>query len=320
MSAGEAVALMQGILDSRQSPKMERRSNARDSSSTEAHQAGHLHQRDVSHQPPGSVVTSSHRVMSPGFTPDNSCCFCLTLRSGTSIIAGLNCVFYIGAIIWYLSTSSLDIGGIRDGDIISSLDISVFSICVVMVLVSILLGAAAIRQVPCQTLPWLCANTVALIMAMILIVFTILFGTTKFKLSYSEYVTILSLMGFLAGVTLFSWMVVFTFRKNLLMVAKYSLAPSHNPTDPGQGSSSQDPKCTPSAPPPAYSEIDTSSWKPVTNQRPSSGTSTNQRPVSCLEDEPGPPGYDVVMRQQSDVSEEQGPVVQRKKSLTNHNV
>ena len=67
----------------------------------------------------------------------------------------------------YLSTSSLDIGGIRDGDIISSLDISVFSICVVMVLVSILLLASAIRQVPCQTLPWLCANTVAMIMAMV---------------------------------------------------------------------------------------------------------------------------------------------------------
>ena len=60
------------------------------------------------------------------------------------------------------------------------------------------------------------------------IVFTILFGTTKFKLSYSEYVTILSLMGFLTGVTLFSWMVVFTFRKNLLMAAKYSLAPVQN--------------------------------------------------------------------------------------------
>ena len=64
----------------------------------------------------------------------------------------------------------------------------------------------------------------------ILIVFTILFGTTKFKLSYSEYVTILSLMGFLTGVTLFSWMVVFTFRKNLLMAAKYSLAPVQNTT------------------------------------------------------------------------------------------
>merc|ERR1719232_676737 len=151
-----------------------------------------------------------------------------------------------------------------------------------------------------------------MIMAMILIVFTILFGTTKFKLSYREDVTILSLMGFLTGVTLFSWMVVFTFRKNLLMVAKYSLAPAHSP-DPGPSSITHEPKVTPSAPPPAYSEIDTSSWKPPPV------TSANQRP--SIEDEPGPPGYDVVMRQQSDVSEEQSSVpVKRKKSLTSHNV
>ena len=62
----------------------------------------------------------------------------------------------------------------------------------------------------------------------ILIVFTILFGTSTFKLNYSEYVTMLSLMGFHTGVTLFCWMVVFTFRKNLLMTAKYSLAPSQS--------------------------------------------------------------------------------------------
>ena len=62
----------------------------------------------------------------------------------------------------------------------------------------------------------------------ILIVFTILFGTSTFKLNYSEYVTMLSLMGFHTGVTLFCWMVVFTFRKNLLMTAKYSLASSQS--------------------------------------------------------------------------------------------
>ena len=78
--------------------------------------------------------------------------------------------------------------------------------------------------------------------------------------------------------------------------------------DPGERCSQQGPKCVPSAPPPAYSEIDTSQWKPPPVTSDSRG----------IEDEPGPPGYDVVMRQQSDVSE--GPVVQRKKSLTNHNV
>ena len=73
-------------------------------------------------------------------------------------------------------------------------------------------------------------NKLKIMMAIfqILIVFTILFGTSTFKLNYSEYVTMLSLMGFHTGVTLFCWMVVFTFRKNLLMTAKYSLAPSQS--------------------------------------------------------------------------------------------
>ena len=57
-----------------------------------------------------------------------------------------------------------------------------------------------------------------------MIVYIILFGTASpLELNYSEYVTVLSLMGFTTGVTLFCWIVVFTFRKNLLMIAKYSI-------------------------------------------------------------------------------------------------
>ena len=57
----------------------------------------------------------------------------------------------------------------------------------------------------------------------------------------------------------------------------------------------------PSAPPPAYSEIEGCSGPPC--------------------EEAGPPGYDVVMRQQSqeDTANLQGAVL-RKKSLTNHAV
>ena len=125
-----------------------------------------------------------------------------------------------------------------------------------------------------------------------MIVFTILFGTTKFSLNYSEYVTVLSLMGFMTGVTLFCWIVVFTFRKNLLMEAEYSPRP-----EAGKFVGEQHP----SAPPPAYSEIEGCSGPPC--------------------EEAGPPGYDVVMRQQSqeDTADLQGAVL-RKKSLTNHAV
>ena len=37
---------------------------------------------------------------SPVFQPDNSCCFCLSLKSGTAIISILHSLFYLGLIIW----------------------------------------------------------------------------------------------------------------------------------------------------------------------------------------------------------------------------
>ena len=70
-------------------------------------------------------------------------------------------------------------------------------------------------------------KTTDLTFPQILIVYIILFGTASpLELNYSEYVTVLSLMGFTTGVTLFCWIVVFTFRKNLLMIAKYSITPT----------------------------------------------------------------------------------------------
>merc|ERR1719422_1433687 len=92
--------------------------------------------------------------------------------------------------------------------------------------------------------------------------------------------------------------------KNLLMVAKYSLAPTAQSTGLSNGSqdSSKCPSSSPSAPPPAYSDIDTSSWKPSPE-----ASSAGAEP----KDEPGPPGYeDVVGKQPQQVQP-----VQRKKSL-----
>ena len=133
-----------------------------------------------------------------------------------------------------------------------------------------------------------------------MIVFIILFGTTKFRLSYSEYVTLLTLMGFMTGVTLFCWIVIFTFRKNLLMESEISLRPEMGEGGP---KSVADPSSAPTAPPPAYSEIER--WR-----------------CGAPSEEPGPPGYDVVMSQDQDtavVSAASQPVL-RKKSLTNHAV
>lgn len=82
---------------------------------------------------------------------------------------------------------------------------------------NILLGVAALRRLPCQTLPWLAAYAVSMLLSMILIVVVLLFGTTKLELTYNEWVTGLALLGLLTGANFFCWIVVFTLRKNLMM-------------------------------------------------------------------------------------------------------
>ena len=90
-------------------------------------------------------------------------------------------------------------------------------------------------------------------------------------------------------------------------------------------SSTKCPSISPSAPPPAYSEIDTSSWRPTGDQE---QLTVKTEPL----DEPGPPGYESVMKQQQQSTSQQQttsehqqstatqPQPVRKKSLTNHNV
>ena len=43
----------------------------------------------------------------PVFQPDNSCCFCLSLKSGTAIISILHSLFYLGLIIWSVKTLNI---------------------------------------------------------------------------------------------------------------------------------------------------------------------------------------------------------------------
>eukprot|EP00090_Calanus_glacialis_P011794 TRINITY_DN2018_c0_g1_i2.p1 TRINITY_DN2018_c0_g1~~TRINITY_DN2018_c0_g1_i2.p1 ORF type:complete len:250 (-),score=60.24 TRINITY_DN2018_c0_g1_i2:192-941(-) len=178
-------------------------------------------------------------------SPDNSCCFCLTLRSGTLSIGVGYCILYISMFTWYLTCVE------EEGFAVTSLDMSVFSIFSVQILVNILLLVGTMRRMPCHTLPWLCANAVSLMIAMVCIVVTILFGTTKLSLNYSEYVTSLTVLGMFTAINLFCWIVVFTFRKNMVMesqmvrTADPSPVSGHHPSAP-----------TPNVPPPSYYEIE----------------------------------------------------------------
>jgi len=117
----------------------------------------------------------------------------------------------------YLTSSSIDPGGLRDSLAVTSLDMSIFSIFCVQVLANTSLVVGAVKRIPSHTFPWLCANAVSMMIAMFCIGVTILFGTTKLGLNYNEYVTSLTIMGVFTGINLFCWLVVFSFRKYLIM-------------------------------------------------------------------------------------------------------
>jgi len=226
-------------------------------------------------------------------TPDNSCCFCLTLRSGTILIGAGNCLLYLSMFSWYLlSHGSLDTGGLQDSLWVTSLDISIFSIFCVQVLVSISLVVGAVKKIPSQTFPWLCANVVSMMIAMFCIGVTVLFGTTKLNMNYNEYVTSLAIMGVITGINLFCWIVVFTFRKNLMMESESSRFPSD-----------LDSQCPPmpNPSPPSYYEIE--------------GYQDCKTPP-CPED--APPEYEaaVAMLAQDKCDQAVKGPVKRKKSLT----
>ena len=87
----------------------------------------------------------------------------------------------------YLTSSLIEPGGVREGMVVTSMDLSIFSIVSVQVgnpqmtlllllflltvatqvMVNILLLAGTIKKRPCHALPWLCANAVSLMIAMV---------------------------------------------------------------------------------------------------------------------------------------------------------
>lgn len=168
-------------------------------------------------------------------SPPESCCFCLTLRSGTIGIATANCLLYLALFIGYLTSPTIDPGGLREGLAVTTLDISLFIICSIQVLVNILLVVGSVKNISSLTIPWLCANAVFMIIALIGIGIIILFGTTKLNLNYTEFVTALTTTGILTAINLFCCIVVFTLRTNLIELQRdrfHSVVPIACPAQP----------------------------------------------------------------------------------------
>jgi len=240
-----------------------------------------------------SQSPSHHRIMVP---PDNRCCFCLTLRSGSLVIGIGNCLFYIACFLWYLTSNSFG-APISESLTFTNLDISVFVIFLVQLVVNLLLVVGAVRRLPSHIFPWICANAVFCGICMIGIVVTIFWGTTKLGLNHSDYVGVLTILGLITGINLFCVIVVFQFRHNTILEERIALATGLEVTLPC-GSA-------PPLPPPSYDEVARNDLK--------------------LPLEDGPPEYEAAVampmlggEKMKKEEDEKSPVVQRKKSLSNN--
>ena len=76
-------------------------------------------------------------------------------------------------------------------------------------LVDGLLIFGALKRRPTHIVPWLCANSVLMGVLLVLVAFFLFFGYVRLALDYDEYVSVLSLIGCLAGGHFFACLVVF---------------------------------------------------------------------------------------------------------------
>lgn len=72
-----------------------------------------------------------------------------------------------------------------------------------------MLIVGALRRRPAYIVPWLCANSVLMGVLLVLVAFLLFFGYVRMALKYDEYVSVLSLIGCLAGGHFFACLVVF---------------------------------------------------------------------------------------------------------------
>lgn len=146
---------------------------------------------------------------------DNRCCFCLNLRQGVIIIGVLNFFFYLLGLAWYIGKVGFDSD--FDDIEVSNIDISVFVLIFIQLITNLLLVVGAVKKIPHHTFPWLCCNAVVIALILVIIFMLVFLGASRNDLTYQEYVSYLISLSGLAGIQMFSCIVVFQFRSNLII-------------------------------------------------------------------------------------------------------
>lgn len=202
-----------------------------------------------------STTVPSSPAISDQYTGhvDNRCCFCLTLRTGAILTGILNGLVNVAAFTGYVTSDSVQSSWGHPGEAVTNLDISYLVVFTLQIVCDAILVWGALKKIPNHLVPWLWANAVIIAVFLVLIALMLFFGHLRTSMNHNEFVSALAGIGVIGAVHMFSWLVVFQFRKNLMeeqrflarLVASAPLPPDEPP---------QRQERAPS-PPPAYDEV-----------------------------------------------------------------
>jgi len=147
---------------------------------------------------------------------DNRCCFCLNLRIGVVITGILNAVLNIVAFSTYIMTDSANSHWKDPTKAVNNLDISYLVVFTLQIVCDIILIWGAFKKIPHHAVPWLWANAIIIAVFLVFIALMLFFGHVNIKMGHGDFVSALAGIGILGAVHIFSWLVVFQWRKNLM--------------------------------------------------------------------------------------------------------
>lgn len=213
---------------------------------------------------------------------DNRCCFCLTLRTGAITTGILNAIVNIAAFTAYVTSPAVQSSWGHPGEAVTNLDISYLVVFTLQIVCDAILIFGALKKIPNHLVPWLWANAVIiavfLLTSTVFVALMLFFGHLRTSMNHNEFISALAGIGILGGIHMFSWLVVFQFRRNLLeeqrLMARLVATAPPPPSDdiPPQRQE------RPPSPPPAYDE--------VTKQRPTLGISSDDYKIDLANESP----------------------------------
>merc|ERR1712223_1841856 len=146
---------------------------------------------------------------------DNRCCFCLTLRTGAIATGILNGIINVALFTAYVTSTTVKSSWGHPGEAVTNLDISYLVVFTLQIVCDAILVWGALKKIPNHLVPWLWANAVIIAVFLVFIALMLFFGHLRTTMNHNEFISALAGIGILGGVHMFSWLVVFQFRRNL---------------------------------------------------------------------------------------------------------